>query len=401
MGTGIVVPAKEFFDEGVRISVSRLLSLLRQKFDMDVAFIGKFEGGLRTTIFVDYKEGCEFPEGEPLCHAENDTYCKKIAEGVLPPIIPDASINPITREMPVTEELSIGSYIGVPLYLSDGTLYGAMCCMKKCIDSSLNERDPSLLSFVADVIADRIEIYQDSQQQVDEIRRRLRDLIDKQQLEMYFQPIWSLESESTVGFEALARFQTEPYRSPDVWFAEANEIGESEALELMALQLAVDQLPNLPEHCFLSINVSPELLLSSNIEKHIRREDAHRIVLEITEHSKISSYLELRDTIHCLRKMGVRIAIDDAGSGYASFQHVVEMDADIIKLDLNLIRNIHVDMKKQALASALVSYARCVKAVVVAEGVETQEEFNMLRQLGVDKVQGYLIGKPASLSAIS
>jgi len=401
MGTQGMSPTNEFFDEGVRLSVSRLLSLLRQSFDMDVAFIGKFEGGLRTTVFVDSREGCGLPEGGGLCHPEDETYCKKIAEGTLPTIISDTSLNAVTREMPVTEELSIGSYVGVPLYLSDGKLYGAMCCMKECSDKSLDERDSSILNFVADVIADRIEAYRDSQHRHREIIQRITDLGDKNQLEMHFQPIWSLKTESIVGFEALARFQTEPYRSPDVWFAEADEVGQGETLELMAMQLAIDQLPQIPAECFLSINASPELLLSGKAERLIKRADAQRITLEITEHSKILSYPEFRDSVYRLRKMGVRLAIDDAGSGYASFQHVMELDADVIKLDLGLIRNIHTDIKKQALASALVSYARRVRATIVAEGVETQAECNMLRELNIDKIQGYLLGKPAPLSFTS
>ena len=89
--------------------------------------------------------------------------------------------------------------------------------------------------------------------------------------------------------------------------------------------------------------------------------------MEVTEHSRILDYPEFRDAVQVIRKMGTRLAIDDAGSGYASLQHVIELDADIIKLDLNLIRNIHCDQKKQALAAALVSYAHRVKAQVVAK----------------------------------
>ncbi|MCK2149188.1 sensor domain-containing phosphodiesterase [Marinobacter alexandrii] len=398
MGTQEMVPASEFFDIDVSVSVSRLLSLLRQSFDMDIAFIGKFENGSRTTVFVDGKEGVELPKTGSFCHADEDTYCKKIAEGELPAIISDTSRNPITRKMPITDELSIGSYIGVPLYLSGGELYGTLCCMKRSSDRSLEQRDPAILRFVASVIADRIEAYRNAQLRTKEIRQRLSDLLSKQQLEMYFQPIWSVASASIAGYEALARFKTEPYRTPDVWFGEAAEVGQREILESMAIKLALDQLSRLPEPCFLSVNASPELILSGEAERLINRFAAHRIILEITEHSRIVNYSELREAAHNLRQMGVRLAIDDAGAGYATFQHVLELDVDVIKLDLTLIRDIHIDEKKQALAAALVSYARRARAKVVAEGVETQEEFNMLRELNVDKIQGYLIGKPAPLS---
>ena len=392
-----LVPAGEFFDVDVSVSVARLLALLRQSFDMDIAFIGKFENGCRTTIFIDGKDDARLPQTGSFCHAAEDTYCRKIAEGELPPIISDTSLNPITREMPVTEELSIGSYVGVPLFLSDGELYGTLCCMKSDSDRSLDDRDPAILGFVANVIADRIEAYRDSQLRTKTIKQRLKDVIAERRLTMFFQPIWSVASDSVSGYEALARFNTEPYRTPDLWFGDATEVGQRKELESMAMRLALDQLQAIPRSQFLSVNASPELILSGEAEKLVREFDASRIVLEVTEHARIDNYAELRSAVRRLKQLGIRLAIDDAGAGYATFQHVLELDADVIKLDLTLIRGIHQDTKKQALAAGLVSYARCAGAKVVAEGVETKEEFDMLRQLGVDKLQGYLIGKPAPL----
>lgn len=392
------IPEKNFFGEETRVSVSRLLSMLRKTFDMDVAFIGKFENGFRTAIYVDSKEGTVLAEGDPFCHEEENTYCKKIAEGTLPSIISDTLLNPTTRAMPVTHELSIGSYIGVPLYLSSGELFGTLCCMKRDPDYDLQHRDLSSMHFVAEVISDQIEAHRDSHRRIAEKSRRICDVIDKRQLQMHFQPIWSAEREAIAGFEALARFTPEPYRTPDVWFGEAAEVGKQEILESLAVEMALGELRTIPEQYFLSVNASPELVLSENVARVLDQVDAHRVILEITEHSKILSYHQFRDALQRLRAKGVKLAIDDAGAGYASLQHVLELDPDFIKLDLSLIRNIHTDVKKQALAAALISYARRVGAKVVAEGVETPEEFKLLRELNVDKIQGYLIGKPAPLA---
>ena len=98
-----------------------------------------------------------------------------------------------------------------------------------------------------------------------------------------------------------------------------------------------------------------------------------------------------------LRDKGVQIAVDDAGAGYASFQHVLELAADTIKLDLSLIRDIHSDRARQALAAALIRFAEVVGARVIAEGVESETELETLRGLGVDKVQGYFVGEPLDL----
>ncbi|WP_339783348.1 EAL domain-containing protein [uncultured Marinobacter sp.] len=388
-----------YFDEEFGVSIAKLLGMLRHSFSMDMAFIGKFEHGTRTMVFVESDNNTVLPS-ENFCfsHPQSQTYCRKIADGELPSIIPDARSNAITRAMDVTNELSIGAYLGVPIYLSDGEIYGTLCCLKHSSDPSLETRDPSLLAFVADVIADRVEFHRHRQQHDNEIRARIEGLSSSEELTMHFQPIWSLTGAAICGYEALARFNTEPYRSPDIWFSEAEQVGLGDFLETLAIDLALTQLPKIPESCFLSINASPAAILSGAVGNLLNRKDAQRIVLEVTEHSQILDYPEFRDSVQSIRKMGARLAIDDAGSGYASLQHVLELDADVIKLDLNLIRNIHCNQKKQALAAALVSYAQRVRAQVVAEGVETQEEFDVLKELGVDKVQGYYIGKPAELA---
>ncbi len=93
----------------------------------------------------------------------------------------------------------------------------------------------------------------------------------------------------------------------------------------------------------------------------------------------------------------MRLAIDDAGAGYASFQHVLELDADIIKLDASLTQNIHAEPGKYSLAKALCAFANSAGCSIIAEGLETEEDFQALRKLGVDKVQGYLLGRPVPL----
>lgn len=268
-------------------------------------------------------------------------------------------------------------------------------------DRTLEKRDPALLTFVAKVIADRIEVQRRKEEHQKNIRDQIYRVSANNDLAMHFQPIWSVADSSVVGYEALARFNTHPYRTPDVWFEEAHQAGLGAYLESQAIAKALSYRDKIPNNCFLSINASPEAVLSGTVSRLFTRQNATRIILEVTEHSRILDYPEFRDAVQVIRKMGTRLAIDDAGSGYASLQHVIELDADIIKLDLNLIRNIHCDHKKQALAAALVSYAHRVKAQVVAEGVESQEEFNVLKDLKIDKVQGYLIGKPEPWPAVS
>lgn len=386
-----LLSAQAYFDSELDVSVSTLLAKLRHHLGMDVLFVSKFENGRRTSVFVDAERA---REGACFSHPSDDTYCKKIADGKLSEVIPDARQNPITRQMAVTDELSIGAYLGVPIYLSDGEVYGTLCSFKHEGDPSLAEPDASLLRFVAELIAEKVESLRNAELRGNRIRRRIERMASKGGLDMYLQPIWSVRDSRVCGYEALARFHTEPYLSPDIWFRDAEAVGRGDDLARMSLSGALGHLKRLPKHCFLSVNATPQAILSGLVREVFVGVDSERLVLEVTEHARIRDYNAFRASVDELRDQGVRLAIDDAGSGYASFKHILELDADVIKLDLSLIRDIHVNVKKQALAGALIAYARQLETMVVAEGVECQEEYDTLKALDVDKIQGFYIGKP-------
>lgn len=382
------------FNSPVQLSLAKLLEMLRRHFGMDVAFIAKFAEGRRTTMLIDAREdqqgiNCGFS------HPSEETYCRKIADGELPAVIPDTEQNAITRKMPVTRELGIGAYMGVPIALSNGEVYGTLCCMKYAADTQLKKRDAALLRFISEVAAQKIEESEALELERTEIRERIEYVIAENAFEMHYQPIWGINEGGVTSFEALARFRTEPYLTPDIWFQQAEQVGRRDYLEAMAIRAALQKLPELPEGCSLNVNASPEAIMSGAVEEVVMAASPHRIVLEVTEHSKIRDYGQFRRAIDAMRARGVRLAIDDAGAGYASFQHVMELEPDVIKLDLSLIRDIHQSTKKQAMAAALISYARHANAEVVAEGVECLAEFALLTRLGADKVQGYYIGKPS------
>ena len=119
-----------------------------------------------------------------------------------------------------------------------------------------------------------------------------------------------------------------------------------------------------------------------------------RIVLELTEHARIDDYAGLERALNALRFKGVTLAIDDAGAGYSGLQQIVRLRPDILKLDMSLTRDIDTDPAKRSLAAAMVHFARETRAEIVAEGIETVAEMEMLRSLGVHRGQGYLLGKP-------
>jgi EAL domain-containing protein (putative c-di-GMP-specific phosphodiesterase class I)/CheY-like chemotaxis protein len=236
-----------------------------------------------------------------------------------------------------------------------------------------------------------------------EDRRRIREARVRRAMDqvgalgVVFQPIFDLVNGTTIGVEALARFHVAPRRPPDRWFAEAGEVGLRTELELAALDCALSHLSEVQKGLFLSVNVSPTTLRTAAFRKAIANAEAGRIVVEVTEHVPVEDYDALNDALGRVRALGVRLAIDDAGAGFASLRHILRLDPDYVKLDRSLIDDIERDRSHQALAAGLISFGKKIGAGIIAEGIEREPQLRALRELGVTCGQGYLLGRPGPL----
>lgn len=246
----------------------------------------------------------------------------------------------------------------------------------------------SILSVVAGpALADR--------RGVAETRSRLEHVLTEREFHPVFQPIVDLESREIVGYEALTRF-TDGAR-PDLRFTEAASVGLGPDYELAAIEAALAAASHLPGEAFLTLNVSPRLVLESGrrLRKMIRA-TSRRLILELTEHVPIDDYAALREAIGKLGDVG--IAIDDAGAGYTSMRHILELRPTFAKLDISLVRGIEADELRQALAAGLDYFALRSGFHLIAEGVESEDEATTLRRLGVEFAQGYLFGRPEPIA---
>ena len=212
-----------------------------------------------------------------------------------------------------------------------------------------------------------------------------------------FQPIVDLDSGRTIGYEALTRFDDGV--RPDLQFANAEAVGLGLALETACLRAAQHDSMALPERAWLSLNVSPSLASALLPLLAVLESSEREIVLEVTEHAPIDSYAGLSVALQGLRGH-IRIAVDDAGAGYAGLRHILEIRPDIVKLDIALVRDLDTDPVRRALISGMVSFARDAGCVLLAEGIETESELAALRALGVSLGQGYLLGRPERIEAI-
>jgi EAL domain-containing protein (putative c-di-GMP-specific phosphodiesterase class I) len=208
-----------------------------------------------------------------------------------------------------------------------------------------------------------------------------------------FQPLVELGSGRLIGYEALSRFNTDPRRTPDAWFNQAARCGRGLALEIAAIKAAL-AAGGRPPGTYLSLNFSPSALSSPKI-MGILPKNMSDIVVEVTEHELASDDGGLESGLAKMRARGARIAVDDAGAGYAGLNQVMRVQPDLIKLDRSLIEGVHADGAKSALVEFFVMFARRVGASVCTEGIETLDELRTLLNLGVTYGQGYLLGRPA------
>src|SRR3954466_9874282 len=155
-------------------------------------------------------------------------------------------------------------------------------------------------------------------------------------LTLAFQPVVDLAGATIAGYEALSRFPGTA--GPDVWFAAAADAGMAADLEALAIHKALAAVPALPDHTFLTVNVSPHLLGTDPVQDALAtRRDLRRVVVELTEHTPVDDLGALKRQTEELRARGALIALDDAGSGYSGLQQMAELRPQVVKLDRALV----------------------------------------------------------------
>lgn len=385
----IAAPTGEQSDGIVR----RALRAIRAHLGMEVAYVSEFVGDRAVFREVDapgLEAAIKVGDSQPL----DDILCRHILAGRLPEIIPDMSAEPLAMSLPIMKTVPIRRHMSVPIRLPDGKPYGMFCCLGFAPDRSLHERDLQMMKVFADLAAFEINRDRATARETAEKEARIRDAMGGEMLSIVYQPIWNIETGKPAGVEALARFAGKPPRTPDQWFNEAAEAGLRAPLEAAAIRLALAALDKLPAQAYVSVNASPETILSGEFERAVAGRQPDRIVVEITEHAPVDDYQALLDKLAPLRSAGLRLAVDDAGAGYSSLQHILHLRPDIIKLDIVLTRSIDLDPARRALALALVGFAHQLNSFIVAEGVETASELKTLQALGIEAAQGYFLARP-------
>jgi PAS domain S-box-containing protein len=221
-----------------------------------------------------------------------------------------------------------------------------------------------------------------------ELRARIRDVIDQCQFHPVFQPFVDLTSGDTVGYEALTRFDDGV--RPDLHFIEAHTVGLGTELESVCAEAALEASRDLAANMFLSVNFSPAALIDGHAAATLRG-CKRGTVIEVTEHVIIDNYAAVRKAVDEIE--GCRLAVDDAGAGFASLKHILELRPDIVKLDMSVVRDIDTNPARQAMAAGMCHFAEQSGTIIIAEGIETEAEAECLRNLGVPLGRGGILGQ--------
>jgi EAL domain-containing protein (putative c-di-GMP-specific phosphodiesterase class I)/GGDEF domain-containing protein len=238
---------------------------------------------------------------------------------------------------------------------------------------------------------------------------RLADIIHRRRLSVLFQPIVTLRNQGVYGYEALVRGPEEgPLHAPVPLFEAARRHQRLAELELLCRELAIRQFGRLGLSGRLFLNVTPEVLLDPAFRSGQTVDflgqvgiAPGQVVIELTEHYPIKDFLLMREAVAHYRDMGFAIAIDDLGSGYAGLRQWSELRPDFVKIDRHFIQDLPSYPGKRQFVHSIGEIAHTLGCRVVAEGVETRGELEVVRHLGINLAQGYHFARPATAPSTS
>lgn len=375
----------------VPVGLEHLVELAHRQLGLDVVYVAEV-AAKRPACRAVAGDAASFGLAAGELPAGQQTFCEALLAGEIPSAVADASDEPRFAELSRSAPGRPAAFVGVPIRLSDGTLYGVLCGLSCYPDLTLGSRDVQLMAIFADLMAPELE----EQRRLERLHADLSELIDGERIDIVCQPIVELAGGTCLGLEALSRF-SDPFGRPDEVFAAAQTVGLGLELERLAVREAWPLLELLGPRQFLTINLSPKALVQLAWRAQQRSSlPLPSLVVEITEHAVVDHYAELRQVLEPLRRRGLRVAIDDVGAGYASLHHVVELQPDFIKMDMSLVQGLAGDRARRVAAKAFVVLAHDLGATIIAEGVESAGDLATLREIGVQAAQGYLLGRPSA-----
>jgi diguanylate cyclase (GGDEF)-like protein/PAS domain S-box-containing protein len=364
--------------------------------ELMVAIASRLSGSLRASDTAARLGGDEFGIlVEGASQADACEVADRILKAFAPPFSIDGYSCEVTASIGIATSLDAADTGSELLRRADLAMYAAKMSDRRGQYEVFQPRTEDALRAAQDstsaIEVDPVNVVRldRAQRERSEIRALLEDV---KAVRSVFQPIVDLRTGRVVGYEALTRFPT-LLRGPAEVFAQAQRCGLGSFLEAIAIATAL-RAAGRPGDTFISLNVSPTALLSRELARLLPT-SLDEIVVEVTEQELEPRSDLVQEALALVRGRGARIAVDDAGAGYAGLRHLTDFSPDMIKIDQDLIQGAHRDLHKGALIESLVNYARRIEASTCAEGIEDPADLEFVQASGVDFVQGFLIARPA------
>ncbi len=249
-----------------------------------------------------------------------------------------------------------------------------------------------------EAILRRIDFYAHANEQREEFISQINQIINEDLITAYYQTIYDAKSYEPFGVEAFSRPPADhPLANPEFLFKAALMVGKYFDLEMIGWRKAIGHWKTVKNIKKLFLNCSPYLVENDRFDSTTLEKmgvASHDIILEVTERSAIQDYRLFFDRLKSSRKLGLQIAVDDVGSGFASLDTVVHLRPDFVKIDMVLIHDIHKDSLKRNIVESIINFCKKSSVLTVAEGIEKKEELLVVKDLGADFLQGYLLSRP-------
>jgi PAS domain S-box-containing protein len=231
--------------------------------------------------------------------------------------------------------------------------------------------------------------------------KRIKDAIEEDRIVCYYQPIFDNITQKINKYESLVRIidrDGQPI-SPFFFLEIAKKAKLYEQISKIIIDKTLNTFKDFPDIEF-SLNLTVDDILSEKITNYIYQRlesfpNPSRVVFEITESQEVSDYKIINKFIRYVREYNVKIAIDDFGSGYANFEHILNIDADYIKIDGSLIKNIDTDRNAYIITEAIINFSKKLGRKTIAEFIHNKAIYNIVKKLGADYSQGFYLGIPA------
>jgi len=244
------------------------------------------------------------------------------------------------------------------------------------------------------------------------LERDIRLGLERGEFQLHYQPQWTIDGDELTGWEALIRWH-QPERGmvgPDVFIPVAEDTGMISELGALVLQQACQEAVHWQQSglgCFgISVNLSARQFALGDLQGQIEQAlqdsglDPALLELEITESVLMDNPERAKDLLSHLKAQGIRVAIDDFGTGYSSLGYLSRFPIDRLKIDRSFVASSITDPNGAAIVGAVISLARSLGLSAIAEGVESEEQRQLLKRHGCDQIQGYLLGRPMAAAAI-